>query len=269
MKAPARILITGASTGMGRETALELARRGHEVYAATRFPARLEEVHPGIRPVALDLTDPASVEERVREIGAVDALINNAGYGLVSTVEEADEERMRDQFEVNLFGVLRMCRAVIPGMRERGGGVIVNVSSFLGKIGLPLLTFYNASKYAVEGITDSLRYELRPFGIRVHSVMPGFFDTCFARSNLVTNPATFAEDSPYAEMVAHLAPQIIEQINRGNDPREVAEAIAAILEDDQAPPRVAVGEKARYFIPMRRELDDEAFERRVRDYYGI
>jgi len=269
MKPPARVLITGASTGMGRATALLLAERGYQVIAASRSPERLEGIHEGIAPYFLDLKDPQNVKDLMEKIGPVDALINNAGYGLVSTVEEVDEARMLEQFEINLFGVLRMCREAIPGMRARGGGVIVNISSFLGKIGLPLLTFYNASKYAVEGITDSLRYELRPFGIRVHSVMPGFFDTCFARSNLVINPATFSPDSPYRELVEHLAPQIVEQINHGNDPREVAEAIAEILADDQAPPRVAAGEKARYFIPMRRELDDEAFERRVRDYYGI
>jgi hypothetical protein len=100
-------------------------------------------------------------------------------------------------------------------------------------------------------------------------VLPGFFDTCFARSNLVTNPATFASDSPYAALTAHLAPQIIEQINGGDDPAEVARIIAGIIEDPRAPARRAAGRKARYFIPMRRELEDEDFEARVRDTYGL
>ena len=264
-----KVLVTGASRGMGRETALFLARRGYRVFAATRRPEELEGLDERLTPCRVDLRDAASVRELLEETGPVDVLVNNAGYGLVSTVEEVDDTLMMEQFEVNLFGLLRMCRAAIPGMRERGGGVIINISSFLGKIGLPLLTFYNASKYAVEGVTDSLRYELRPFGIRVHSVMPGFFDTCFARSNLVTNPRTFSEGSPYASLVACLAPQIVEQINNGNDPEEVARIIAEIIEDPDAPARRAAGEKARYFIPMRRELEDEDFEERVRDYYGL
>jgi len=263
------VLVTGASSGMGRATSLYLAQRGYRVFAASRTPERLEGMHEAIVPLSLDLKSSESIEKLLERSGPVDVLVNNAGYGLVSTVEEVSEAQMYEQFEINLFGLLRMCRAVIPGMRERGGGVIINISSFLGKIGLPLLTFYNASKYAVEGVTDSLRYELRPFGIRVHSVLPGFFDTCFARSNLVTNPATFASDSPYAELTAHLAPQIVAQINGGDDPAEVARIIAGIIEDPDAPARRAAGAKARYFIPMRRELEDEDFEARVRDTYGL
>jgi len=154
-------------------------------------------------------------------------------------------------------------------MRRERSGVIINISSFLGKIGLPLLTMYNASKYAVEGITDSLRYELAEFNIRVHSVMPGFFDTQFARANLVTNAETFDERSPYARMVSNLVPKIVEQINRGNDAKEVAELVYKIVEDENFPARVTVGDKASKFIPMRKELSDEDFERRVREYYGL
>jgi len=266
---PLKVLVTGASRGMGRATALLLAESGYRVYAASRRPEELRELHDRLVPLYVDLRDPRSVRDLLAGTGTVDVLVNNAGYGLVSTVEELDEAQMREQFEINLFGVLRMCREVIPGMRRQGSGVIVNISSFLGKIGLPLLTCYNASKYAVEGITDSLRYELRPFGIRVHSVMPGFFDTCFARSNLVVNPATVASESPYAPLAGHLAPKIVAQINNGDDPQEVARIIAEIIEDPDSPARRAAGEKARYFIPMRRELEDEDFEERVRDYYGL
>jgi short-subunit dehydrogenase len=162
-----------------------------------------------------------------------------------------------------------MCKAVIPQMREQQDGLIINISSFLGKIGLPLLTFYNASKYAVEGITDSLRYELRDFNIRVHSIMPGFFDTNFARDNLVLNPKTFQEHSPYASLVSKLAPVIVEQINAGNDTMEVAQMILEIIEDDNALARQTAGDKAKKFIPMKKELSDEDFERRVRAYYDL
>jgi len=265
-----RLLVTGASTGMGRATARHFAEAGYTVFAATRDPDRLADIASGhLRPVAMDITDPKSVERALGATEGIDVLVNNAGYGLVSAVEHLDEAQMYSQFEVNLFGLLRVTRGAIPMMRERGGGVIVNISSFLGKVGLPLLTLYNATKYAVEGVTDSLRHELAPFGIRVHSVMPGFFDTQFARANLVTNADTFAPDSPYAPLVETLAPRIVEQINGGNDPAEVAALIRTLVEDPHAPARVSAGEKARKFLPMRRELSDEDFERRVREYYGF
>jgi NAD(P)-dependent dehydrogenase (short-subunit alcohol dehydrogenase family) len=267
MQAPKTALVTGASTGMGRATVRLLARKGWRVYGATRHPERLDE--EGVTPLALDLRDPCDVAEKVAALPPLDLLVNNAGYGLVSTVEEADEAMMRMQFEINLFGLLRVTKAAVPAMRRRRQGVIVNISSFLGKIGLPLLTFYNASKYAVEGVTDSLRHELAPFGIRVHAVMPGFFDTQFARENLVVNPATLSPDSPYRDLAQHLAPRLVDQINHGNEPMEVAELVLRIAEDPESPARVAAGERAKQLLPMRRSLDDETFERRVRDYFGF
>jgi len=211
------VLITGASSGMGRTTALALAKQGFIVYAGTRTPEKLFEIQSeNIRPIKLDITDMQSIEESIGFIERIDILINNAGYGLVSTVEDVTEEEMFNQFNVNVFGIMRVCKAVIPKMRMQESGVIINISSFLGKIGLPLFTFYNASKYAVEGITDSLRYELKDFNIRVHSIMPGFFATSFAKENLVTNEKTFSENSPYKHLVSNLAPVIVKQINEGN-----------------------------------------------------
>jgi len=255
---------------MGRATAVRLSEAGYRVYAATRTPERLRpQASERLIPVYLDVRRPDSIAQALEDMETIDVLVNNAGYGLVSTIEEMDEAQMQAQFDVNLFGALRMAQAVIPGMRRQRSGVIINISSFLGKVGLPLLTLYNASKYALEGVTDSLRHELQPFGIRVHSVMPGFFDTEFARSNLMTNPRTFDPASPYHAMVETLAPAIVDQINHGNDPDEVAALIQAVIEDDAFPARVTAGDKAARFIPMRRELSDEDFERRVREYYGL
>ncbi|WP_457593953.1 SDR family oxidoreductase [Hydrogenimonas sp.] len=264
------VLVTGASTGMGRATVRFLARQGFRVIAATRSPESFTDLSNGnVTALAFDITDPKSVRSAFEHIDRLDILVNNAGYGLVSTVEDMDETEMLEQFNVNVFGLLRVTKYAIPLMRKGGGGVIINISSFLGKIGLPLLTMYNATKYAVEGVTDSLRYELADFNIRVHSILPGFFDTQFARSNLVTNEKTFSDHSPYAGMVSKLAPQIVEQINHGNDADEVARLIYRIIEDENFPARVTAGEKASKFIPMRKELSDEDFERRVREYYGI
>ena len=251
-----------------------MAQNGFLVYAGTRDVQNLSGLkQKNIIPIELDITNQANIQRAIDSISlkhsAIDILINNAGYGLVSTVEDVSEEEMYSQFNVNVFGVLRVTKAVIPIMRKNQCGIIINISSFLGKIGLPLLTLYNSSKYAVEGITDSLRYELKDFNIRVHSIMPGFFDTKFARDNLVTNLETFDKNSPYSNLVSNLAPVIVEQINNGNSPKEVGQMILDIIENDKFPARATIGDKAKKFIPMRKELSDEDFERRVREYYNL
>lgn len=259
---------------MGRATAEYLSKHDFIVYAGTRSVKKLEDLnHKNIIPIYLDITDQESINKTIefiyKEHKQIDVLVNNAGYGLVSTLEDVSEEEMLSQFNINVFGVLRVCKSVIPIMREKEDGIIINISSFLGKIGLPLLTMYNSSKYAVEGITDSLRYELKDFNIRVHSIMPGFFDTNFARENLVTNTKTFSEDSPYASLVSNLAPVIVEQINSGNSASEIGEMILEVINNDKFPARSTIGDKAKKFIPMRKELSDEDFERRVREYYNL
>jgi len=268
------VLITGTRSGIGRETAIFLANKGFIVYAGSRTPQHLDDIKAkNLIPIELDITDINSIERAIikikKEHQYIDILINNAGYGLFSTVENLDENQMYDQFNVNVFGLLRVCKAVIPLMREEKNGVIINISSFLGKIGLPLLTLYNSSKYAVEGITDSLRYELKDFNIRVHSIMPGFFNTNFSKDNLKINEETFNPNSPYAHIVSSLSTTIKQQIENGNDPKEVATLILEIIENEKFKARVTAGEKAKKFIPMKKELSDEDFERRVREYYGL
>ncbi|MCK5110100.1 MAG: SDR family oxidoreductase [Arcobacteraceae bacterium] len=259
---------------MGKQTALFLSTFDFIVYAGTREPEKLQSIkQTNLIPIKLDITNSSDIKQTIdtiyKEQNQIDILINNAGYGLVSTVEDVSEEQMYDQFNINVFGVLRVCKAVIPIMRKQNSGIIINISSFLGKIGLPLLTLYNSSKYAVEGITDSLRYELKDFNIRVNSIMPGFFNTKFARENLKTNFETFDKNSPYSKIVSNLAPVIVDQINNGNDVKEVAQMILEIIQNDKFKARVTVGDKAKKFIPMKKELSDEDFERRVREYYKI
>lgn len=273
-------LITGATSGMGRSTALHLAGKGYRVFAGARrseagevLAREAEGRGLTVEPIALDVTGTASVEAAVREVleraGRIDHLVNNAGYGLVSTVEQATDEEMTRQFDVNVLGVLRMCRAVLPAMRAQGSGVIVNVGSFLGRMGLPLLAHYNASKHAVEGITDSLRHEVRAFGIRVHSVLPGLFGTDFAKRGLVVNEATVAPDSPYAGLVQRFVPVVAEKINQGPDPIAVAHAVERVLANPEAPIRTPVGVEAETFVPMTKQLGDEEFERKVRETFGL
>ncbi len=270
---PKVVLITGATSGMGKVTARRLAEAGYRVYGGTREKNRPLPDTEDVTPVYLDVTRADSVEDAVDSIvereGRIDVLVNNAGYGLVATVEDGTDKEMFDQFNVNVFGLLRVTREVLPHMRRAGGGVIINISSFLGKMGLPLLTHYNASKYAVEGITDSLRFETLPFGIRVHSIQSGLFATNFVKKGLAVNADTVSEDSPYKELVSHFVPIVANAINEGPSPEPIAEAVREIIENEDADIFVPVGGEAETFIPMRRELDDKSFEKRVKETFGI
>ena len=185
MSDPRAVLITGCSSGIGRATAARLARTGdHVVYAtARRLEAIADLERDGCRLLSLDVTDEASraaaVEAVQREHGRVSVLVNNAGYGEYGTVEEVPLARIRAEFETNVFGLARMCQLVLPAMRAAGQGRIVNVSSMGGRLTFPASGYYHASKYAVEAISDALRYEVRPFGISVSVVEPGLIRTRF------------------------------------------------------------------------------------------
>jgi NAD(P)-dependent dehydrogenase (short-subunit alcohol dehydrogenase family) len=273
-------LITGATSGMGKAMALLLAGKGYDVYAGARntadgeaLVAEAKGLGIPIKTVRLDVTDDGSVRAAVSRVadesGRLDNLVNNAGFGFLGTVEEATDAEILRQFDVNVFGVGRMCRAVLPLMRAQRSGVIVNISAWLGRMGFPLLTYYNASKYAVEAITDSLRYEAGPFGIRVHSVMPGLFGTRFVSKGLMANPATVSAASPYAALAAKLIPVVAKKINEGPDPVAVAKAVLRVIEDAGAPIRTPVGVEAETFVPMVKQLTDEAFEAKVKEIFGL
>ena len=273
-------LVTGATSGLGKAIALLLAGKGYDVYAGARktvdgeaLVAEAKGRGISLKAVQLDVTDDGSVRAAVslvaRESGRLDNLVNNAGYGFLGTVEEATDAEILRQFDVNVFGVGRMCRAVLPMMRARRSGVIINISAWLGRMGFPLLTYYNASKYAVEAITDSLRYEVAPFGIRVHSVLPGLFGTRFVSKGLVANPATVSPASPYAALAAKLIPVVAKKINEGPDPVAVAEAVFRVIENAGSPIRTPVGVEAETFVPMAKQLSDEAFEAKVKEIFGL
>jgi len=270
---PKVVLITGASSGMGEATARLLHAQGYKVYAGTRDKALNKPRIIGVNNIYLDVTDVASIKTAVDVImmqeKKIDVLVNNAGFGLLSTAEQATDEEIFNQFDVNVFGLMKMTREVLPYMREAKNGVIINISSFLGKMGLPLLSHYNASKYAVEGFTDSVRFEMNPFGVRVHSVQAGLFGTNFVQKGLVANAATTAEASPYKALVEHLVPIVAKAINEGPSPEPIALAVQNIIEDEDATIAVAVGAEATSFIPLRKELSDEAFEAKVTETFGL
>src|SRR3954454_23010169 len=179
------VLITGCSTGIGRATAERLAKKGWNVYATARRPESIEGLkQKGCKTLALDVTDEASmraaVDQVVAEEGAVGALVNNAGYSQSGALESVPMDQLRRQFETNVFGLLRLCQLVLPGMREQRDGRIVNVSSMGANFTFPGGGFYHATKYAVEAISDALRFEVKGFGIDVVIVQPGIIRTGFA-----------------------------------------------------------------------------------------
>ncbi|MGJ7458922.1 SDR family oxidoreductase [Halomonas sp. RA08-2] len=272
------VLITGATSGMGKATALLLAQHGYSVYAGVRNSSQelmeeAEKLGVQLNAVTLDVQDTTSIQAAVQHVmdkeGKIDALVNNAGFGLLATLEEGTDEEIFKQFDVNVFGLIKMTREVLPHMREARSGVIINISSFLGKMGLPLLSHYNASKYAVEGITDSLRFEVAPFGIRVHSILAGLFGTNFVKKGLVANSKTTADSSPYRGLVSHFVPIVAKAINEGPDPLPIAQAVKHVIEDGDSDIAIEVGKEAEQFVPMRKRMDDKTFEEKVKETFGL
>lgn len=199
-------LVTGCSSGIGEATAVALADRGFRVFASGRTLAGVDHLRgPGIEPLEIDVTDDASILRGVAGVfnatGRIDVLVNNAGVAVFGAIEDLDRATLRRQFEINTFGAMAMCRAVLPTMRRQGGGWIVNVSSVAGRFSVPLLGAYCASKFAFEALSDSLRGEVRPFGIRVAIVEPGATYTRFhERAVLESVEVTSRKDSVYAEV---------------------------------------------------------------------
>ena len=203
------ILITGASSGIGYDAAETLARQGNKVYAAAR---RLERMEPlkefGVVPLRMDVTDEASMQAGVDALlqaeGRIDVLVNNAGYGYFGAIENVTMEEARRQLEVNLFGLARLCQLVLPTMRTQGGGRIINIASVVGKAPLQFGGWYNVSKFAVEGFSDSLRMDLRPFGIDVVTIEPGSIQTEWG-GIAADNLAASCEGGVYEEGAQNMA----------------------------------------------------------------
>lgn len=235
------VLITGATAGIGRTTALHLARLGHHVIASGRKPtelARLAADANGLAgtldTVALDVTQPASIAAAVEAVArltgdrGLDALINNAGFGVLGPTSEISDAEMRRQYETNVFGLMNVTRAFLPGMRARRAGRIINVSSMGGRITLPYFGVYNSTKYAVESLSDALRYELRPFGIDVALIEPGVIRTNF-EATAVSGLDGFAA-TPYRRALANYERMSRSADRFASNPIVVARAIARAVE---------------------------------------
>jgi NAD(P)-dependent dehydrogenase (short-subunit alcohol dehydrogenase family) len=257
----ARALITGCSTGFGRATAVELKKRGYEVLATARRPETLADLDVDAR-LALDVTDDASVAKAVSAAGTVDVLVNNAGVGTGGPVELVPMAEVRRVFETNTFGPLRMIQAVLPGMRARGSGTIVNVSSVSGRVSAPLAGVYAASKFALEAMSESLHVEAGHFGIRTIVIEPGFFKT-----NISESHHDFGVDAPPYDELDVIMSRLETDLGRAAapGPEVVAVAIADAIESPGSDWRVPVGSDAEMVLGARASLDDAAFEKAMRE----
>ena len=279
-RASRAVLITGCSSGIGRATAERLAKRGWTVYATARDVATIAPLEErGCRLLPLDVTDEGSMRRAVEEVerteGAVGVLVNNAGYSQSGAVEEVPMENIRRQFETNVFGLVRMCQLVLPGMRRQGSGRIVNISSMGGRLTFPGGGFYHATKHAVEAISDSLRFEVRGFGVEVVVIEPGLIRTGFAQTALASmgGGAQTSTDAPYAGFDAGVARTTRENYERGllarlgGGPETVAETIELALSTARPRTRYTVTPSAKLLISARRLLPDRAWDCLLRLFY--
>jgi NAD(P)-dependent dehydrogenase (short-subunit alcohol dehydrogenase family) len=264
------VLITGCSTGIGRATALHLATNGWTVYATARRVETLRELAAaGCKTLALDVCDEASMTAAVaqveREQGAIGVLVNNAGYGLEGAFEETPMSEVRRQFETNVFGLTRMCQLVLPSMRRQRWGRIVNISSVGGRLTLPGGAFYHATKYAVEALSDAMRFEVQGFGVDVVVVEPGAIKTEFGRTAIAQVQKVKQAGSAYAAYNEQVAAKINEAFEgpmaaMAGTPEAVAQVIAQALAAGRPHTRYVVTAAAKFLVRLRAWLPDRAFD---------
>ncbi|MCC7432621.1 SDR family NAD(P)-dependent oxidoreductase [Candidatus Peregrinibacteria bacterium] len=258
-------LVTGASSGIGEQIALSLQSAGYQVYAGARRTDRLKHLEShGIKTIGLDVTEENSIQQAVNQIekqaGMIDLLINNAGYGSYGAFEDIPMSEAKNQFEVNVFGLARLTQLVIPKMRAHRHGTIINISSIGGKFGESFGVWYHATKYAVEGLTDSLALELAPFGIKVIAIEPGAIKTewsTIAAENLIKNSANGA----YAESAQKKAAIMkrFNQMSLASEPTVIAKGILKILKKKNPKFRYAIGGGAKPLMLFRKLTSDRVF----------
>ncbi|HSF38086.1 MAG TPA: oxidoreductase [Nocardioides sp.] len=267
-------LVTGGSSGIGESTARALLAKGITVYAVARRVDRMASLSElGVHTFAMDVTDDASmvagIDRIVEEQGRIDVLVNNAGYGSYGAVEDVPIDEARRQFEVNVFGLARLVQLVTPHMRAQRSGRIINISSIGGKFYEPFGAWYHATKFAVEGFSDSLRMELRPFGIQVVLIEPGPIRTEWneiARDSLLERSG----DGPYASYArqAHAVMARFDEPSRASTPEEVADKIVKAALAKRPAARYPVGRGARMITTSRDLLPDRVFDEVVSRTYG-
>jgi NAD(P)-dependent dehydrogenase (short-subunit alcohol dehydrogenase family) len=264
-------VVTGTSSGIGHEIALTLARNGFLTYATMRnlekgknLKSISEKERLPLKIVQLDVTDDRSVKNAIQSITAeasrIDVLLNNAGYALGGAFEDLGMDEIRTQYETNLFGLIRTTQAVLPIMREQKAGIIVNISSGAGRFGYPGGSAYVSTKFAVEGLSESISYELEPFGIKVILVEPGFIKTNFSQA-LVIAKNTQGPNSPYSQMMQKVAIVSGQLEQSGSTPDLVAKVVLNAITNENLNLRYLVGKDVEEWVKSKNSITDVEFHK--------
>ncbi|MEK9681389.1 MAG: SDR family oxidoreductase [Nitrosopumilus sp.] len=262
-------LVTGSSSGIGLETALALAKDGYHTFASMRDVSKSGELENAakkdnlpIEVMELDVDKEESIITAIKKVmesaGRLDVLVNNAGYGQFGCTEDVSVEDFRKQFETNFFSIVRIIQEVAPIMRNQNSGNIINISSVVGRMGLPGSPAYISSKFALEGLVECLRYELGQFGIKTTLIEPGVIKTNFFESMKIPDSET---DPKYKELTDHILAGLKMMVQMGTAPSQVAEAILKAIHDDEMLPRYVVGTDAAMFMEAKKMKTDLEFEK--------
>jgi NAD(P)-dependent dehydrogenase (short-subunit alcohol dehydrogenase family) len=280
MQEPKVALVTGSSSGIGYETALLLARSGFHTYASMRNLEKSKKITEmanteklPLQIVQLDVNDDMSIKEAFGKIVAenkrIDVLVNNAGYGLFGSLEDLSIDEIKAQFETNFFGVIRVTQKVLPIMRKQNnGGIIVNVSSVGGRMGVPVLSAYQSTKFALEGLSESISYELEPFGIRVVIIEPGFIRTNIMNSSILSKKALDTK-SPYFSLLEKVENHFKSMMDNSSSspPEEVAKVILQAVTSENPQLRYTVGNDAATILQAKRTMSDEEFGNLIKQQF--
>jgi NAD(P)-dependent dehydrogenase (short-subunit alcohol dehydrogenase family) len=275
------VVVTGSSSGIGFETSLLLAKSGFYTYATVHklegegsrqiIDIAKKEKLP-LEVVQLDVNSDESVTDTINSIvkkhNRIDVIVNNAGYALGGALEETSMDEIRKQFETNFFGAVRVMRAAIPFMRSQRSGKIVNITSMGGRISIPLSTFYHGSKFALEGVSESLQYELEPFGIKMILIEPGAVGSNFWKSIKIANGAT-SPNSPYTQLADNMSKTFKKMEENAMHPSEVAKTILDVVTSDDPQLRYVVGNDATKIIEARKNMSDKEFGNLIKDQFKI
>ncbi|MBX7174864.1 MAG: SDR family oxidoreductase [Pyrinomonadaceae bacterium] len=269
------IVITGASSGIGKATAKYFAENGWNVVATMRKPENEKELGKleNVKLYALDVTDKAQVESAIAQIkndfGQIDVLLNNAGYGLIGPIELADEEQIYKQFETNVFGCLRTIKAVLPTMKEQKKGLILNVTSIGGVITMPLASLYHGTKFAMEGISQSINYELNPLNIRVATIAPGGVSTDFSGRSMDFTVSADKSVAGYEKIVEAMNNFLNRGEERASTSEDIAKAIFEAANSETPKVRYILGSDAAQYYGMHRQMEIEEVQNVTKQFFGL
>jgi short-subunit dehydrogenase len=269
-------IITGCSSGIGYETSILLAKNGFKTYATMRNVEKGDKLKDiaekekfDLKIIKLDVTDDYSIKNAINEIiqetNRIDILVNNAGNNIAGTVEDLSIEEFKEQFETNFFGLVRVTKAVLPIMRNQNSGIIVNLSSIVGKMAIPLNSAYTSSKFAVEGFSESVRYELEDFGIKVILIEPGVIKSNFYENIKMSKNSLADPKSPYQPITQKIFEAFLSMIQYAFPAKIVADVILEAITSDNPKIRYAVGDDAKSITDAKKRLSDKEFENWVKE----